>query len=295
MSGKLELPSLHALGPTVLSTITSNITSTNDVGVFDPIPAVLDAMIYGNEGRAHNVVHVGVQQWYEGERGIGVAFVGEGDPEQQLSRMLDLAAYILANLVVRYEYDAMPRTPAVMILHGSSRHVRFRLREEHPKMQALESFPSVEALKQLLFESGATGFEGRSRGHSRFTQVNGNFSFIVNFSSPTVDPTFWKFNNEEYQNARLYAFPAKARLVTHLVEQWVRNVYAPLIEHKGIVELTQWDFQKARTGDSVLVRILADMPVVNRRSRKARMEVDRTNHTGIASANVDTTATEMSE
>ena len=102
--------------------------------------------------------------------------------------------------------------------------------------------------------------------------------FVLLFSTPSVDKEFWMAQSAElYKQARTFAFPHKARQLTRVIEQWVRDVYAPRIGHGGTVETTSWSFARSNgvSGDSVTVRLLSDMPVATGRARKARAELAR--------------------
>lgn len=308
------IPSLQALDATVLTANATAETTAyktdNDVGVLDPLPRELDAKIYGNENPAQKVVRINVLTWSEEERHMYVSFVGSGDSSEQMDRARHLAAYLIANLGVRYEYDAIPPKPARISMwkkgsNDSSKIVgmwEFRLREEHADQAAIDASARKydshhqmwdlhdEQTRRRLRDAGRRPRGGAPRplgpqtaeeinfffGFNYFDAIEklgGYHTFSLKFSSPTVDPSLWSPFPNDYSRARVCAFPAEARKVTRVVEQWVRDVYAPSIEHKGTVKTTQWNVRAAWGPNSVFVGLSADMPVANRRSRDARAEV----------------------
>jgi hypothetical protein len=261
------------------------------VGIFDPIPQVFDTLIYAHESRQQEVVHVSVYDWAERHRGFTVAFVGPGDPGAADLQALDLAAYLLAHFVVRYEFPGMPSHPAIlaMELPHNTGTARLQLREEHADMPALrlhrdgvgwpprrgpvDGDPITTASgARLIQDAGAHPYRRTvpSRGGSTAPQ------FVLLFPTPSLDKEFWMVNSAElYTQARTFAFPHKARLLTHVIERWVREVYAPRIGHLGAVETTDWSYARRSQGDGVTVRLLSDMPVATARAREARTVLAR--------------------
>jgi hypothetical protein len=261
-------------------------------GVFDPIPQALDTLIYAHESGQQEVVRVHVHDWAECHRGFIVSFVGPGDREATDREALDLAAYLLAHFVVRYEFPGMPSHTAVLAMTAANHTgvARLHLREEHADMPALrrhragagwppwrgpvDGDPTTTASGARLIQDADAHPDRRtvpSRGGTA-PQI------VLLFPTPSLDREFWSAQSAElYTPARTFAFPHKARQLTRVIEQWVREAYAPRIGHLGAVETTSWSYARnfSTQGDSVAVRLLSDMPVATARARVARAELDR--------------------
>lgn len=297
--GGRMLPSLQSL--TLRAPEDAPEHAPEDIGVFDPIPEVLDSLLYSNEMSQKPVVLVRVPKWSANRQSLGVVFTGPGTAEERTSASLDLAAYVLEHLTLRYEFDGVPPFIPELTMHSLEGFLSstFPLQEEHPHMEMVKArrfrrgmplnmrTPKEYTKEKIVYKMMTFG---ATPSHYDLGGVEGPI-FFVDYPSTTVDREYW--NRQKlpdgswrnginlYYNARVYDFPHRARLLTNVIKQWVRDVYAPSIGHRGLLDTTDWsastwvDEERPFGGDSDVwtVRLLSDMPVATKRARAARAVV----------------------